>query len=52
MAKRVEFTSNGVVNGKTYKKGDELSVSESIYVDLTDVQQCAKEKITKKTKKD
>ena len=34
MAHKIEFTKSGKVNGQPYKKGDTLSVSNSIYETL------------------
>jgi len=36
MAKKIEFTKPDKVNGHPYKKGDTLSVSDSIYKTLKD----------------
>ena len=36
MAHKVEFTKTNTVNGQAYKKGDTLSVSDSIYKTLND----------------
>jgi len=36
MAKVIQFTKADKVNNKTYKKGDTLSVSNSIYEILTE----------------
>lgn len=38
---KMKFTSDGTVNGKQYKKGDEVQVSPSIAEDLQSVQKCA-----------
>jgi len=35
MAHKIEFTKSDEVNGKTYKKGDTISVSDSLYKTLT-----------------
>lgn len=51
MAHKVLFTSDGKVNGKKVEKDAELSVSASIFKDLTEVQKCAKEVVEKATKK-
>ena len=48
--KTVVFTKSGLVNGTKYKRDDELNVSSSIFSDLTEVQKCAKEKISKPKK--
>jgi len=50
MAKTIIFTSKGKVNGKDFKKGDELSVSDSLFKVLTEDEKCAKEKVSKKKK--
>jgi hypothetical protein len=34
MAKKIEFTKDNTINRKEYKKGDTLSVSNSIYATL------------------
>lgn len=36
MAHKIEFTKPDKVNGKEYKKGDTLSVSDSIYKTLNE----------------
>jgi len=48
--KTIVLTKNTTINGEEFKKNDVVRVSTSIFDDLVNVQECAKEKIIKTAK--
>ncbi len=48
--KLVVITSEVTINNIKYKKGSEIKVSDSVFIDLTEVKKCAKIFTPKKKK--